>query len=108
MIKIGTNQFWWAPRLLSHLPDGFDKEKLKNILIDYYGRIRDKNVSESTNCMTTPVTSKLQRVLHAYRSKIFKQLDKLLEKAIIEHSDIPYSSPIIPVKKRRRHYSFML
>ena len=33
---------------LSHLPDGFDKEKLKTIKIDYDDRIRDKNVSEST------------------------------------------------------------
>ena len=41
---------------LSHLQNGFDKGKLKNILIDYYNKIRDKNVNESTkttyNCMT--------------------------------------------------------
>ena len=33
---------------LSHLRNGFDKEKLKTILIDYYERIRDKNVNGST------------------------------------------------------------
>ena len=48
----------------------------------------------------TPVTSKPRTVPYAYQSEIFKQLDELLEKGIIEHSDSPYSSPITPVKKR--------
>ena len=30
------------------MPNGFAKEKLKTILIDYFDKIRDKNVSEST------------------------------------------------------------
>ena len=93
---------------LTHLPNGFDKEKLKTILIDYYDRIRNKNVGKSAiPCKRTiklyndtPVTSKPRTLPYAYQSEIFKQLDELLEKGIIEHSDRPYSSPITPVKKR--------
>ena len=48
----------------------------------------------------TSVTSKPQAVPYAYQNEIFKQLDELLEKGIIEHSESPYSSPITPVKKR--------
>ena len=61
---------------LSHLPNWFDKEKLKTILIDYYDKIRDKNVSESTIPYKhaielyddTAVTSKPRIVPYAYRS----------------------------------------
>ena len=71
------------------MPNEFAKEKLKAILIDYYDRIRDKNVSESTipyehttqRYGATPVTSKPRTVPYAYQSEIFKQLDELLEKA---------------------------
>ena len=90
------------------MPNGFDKEKLKTILIDYYDRIRNKNVSKSTIPYErtiklyddTPVTSKPRTLPYAYQREIFKQLDELLEKGIIEHSDRPYSSPITPVEKR--------
>ena len=59
---------------LSHLPNGFAKEKLKTILIDYYDRIRDKKVSECTIPYEhtiqlyddTPVTSKPRTVPYAY------------------------------------------
>ena len=47
-----------------------------------------------------PVTSKKRTVPYAYQSEIFNQLDKLLEKGIIEHSDSPHSSPVTPGKKR--------
>ena len=47
-----------------------------------------------------PVTSKPRKIPYAYQSEIFNQLDELLEKSLIEHSDSPYSSPITPVKKR--------
>ena len=61
---------------LSHLPNSFDKEKLKTILIDYYDKIRDKNVSESTIPYEhaiqlyddTPVKSKPRTVPYAYQS----------------------------------------
>ena len=74
----------------------------------YYDRIRDKNLSESTIPYEhsiqlyddRPVTSKPRAIPYAYQSEIFKQLDELLEKSIIEHSDSPYSSPIAPVEKR--------
>ena len=48
----------------------------------------------------TPVTSKPRTVPYAYQSEIFKQLDELIEKGIIEQSDSPYSSPTTTVKKR--------
>ena len=83
------------------MPGGFAKEKLKTILIDYYDRIRDKNAIRLYDDI--PVTSKprtVPYVPYAYQSEICKQLDELLEKVIIEHSDSPYSSPITSVKKR--------
>ena len=48
----------------------------------------------------TQVTSKPRTVSYVYQSEIFKQLDELIEKGIIEQSDSPYSSPITTVKKR--------
>ena len=91
---------------LSHLSDGFAKQKLKTILVDCYDKIRDKNVSESTIPYEhtiqlyddTPVTSKPWTVPYAYKN-MFKLLDEVLEKGIIEHNDSPYCSPITPVKK---------
>ena len=67
---------------LSHLSDGFAKQKLKTILIDCYDRIRDKNVSESTIPYEhtirlyddTPVTRKPWTVPYAYKN-MFKLLD---------------------------------
>ena len=104
--RVCSNNFDIKDIDLSYLPNGFGKEKFKNILIDYYDRIRDKNVSgsiipyEHTLQLydNTPVTSKPWTVPYIYQSENFKQLDELLEKAIIEHSDSPYSSPITPVK----------
>ena len=56
------------------MPNGFDKEKLETIVIDYYDRIRGKNVRESTIPYEhtiqlygdTSVTSKPRTVLYAY------------------------------------------
>ena len=46
------------------------------------------------------MASKPRTVPYAYQSEIFKQVDELLGKGIMEHSDSSYSSPITPVKKR--------
>ena len=93
--SVHSNKFDIKEIDLSHLPDGFAKQKLKTILVDCYDRIRDKNVSESTIPYEhtiqlyddTPVTSKPRNVPYAYQSEIFKQLDEVLENGIIEHSD---------------------
>ena len=107
--SVFPNNFDIKEIALTHLPNGFDKEKLKTILIVYYDRIRNKNVvgKSTTPCERTiklyddtPVTSKPRTLPYAYQREIFKQLDELLEKGIIEHSDRPYSSPITPVEKR--------
>ena len=106
--SVCSNNFNIKEIALTHLPNGFNKEKLKTILIDCYDRIRNKNVDKSTIPYErtiklydhTPVTGKPRTLPYAYQSEIFKQLDELLEKGIIEHSDSPYSSPITPVKKR--------
>ena len=92
------------------MPNGFDKEKLKTVLINYYDRIKNKNVSEGIIPYEhtiqlyddTPVTSKPRTATYAYQSETFKQFDKLLEKGITEHGDSLYSSPIAPGKKRNR------
>ena len=49
-----------------------------------------------------PMTSKPRIVSYAYQSGNFQQLDELLQKGTIEHSNSPHSSPITPVKKRDR------
>ena len=41
-----------------------------------------------------------ERRPHAYQNSIYKQINKLLDKGIIEISDSPYASPIVPVLKK--------
>ena len=58
------------------LPIGFDKGKLKTILFDYFDRIRDKNMIQSTIpykhtiklCDNRQVSSKSRTVLYGYQS----------------------------------------
>ena len=56
-------------------------ENFKATLIDYYDRIRDKNLNDGTIpykntiklCDNTPVTIKPRKVPYAYQSEIYKQ-----------------------------------
>ena len=78
--SVFPNNFDIKEIALTHLPNGFDKEKLKTILIDCYDRIRNKNVGKSTTACErtiklyddTPVTSKPRTIPYAYQSGIFK------------------------------------
>ena len=48
----------------------------------------------------TPVIYKPRILPQAYEKDIYKQINDLLGKCVVEISDSPYASPIVPVVKR--------
>ena len=85
-----------------------EKEQLNHIVNGYLKKVNIAPVNKSNipyehsiNLKDdTPISSRPRTLPYAYQNSIYKQIDKLLDEGIIEISDSPYASHIVPVLKK--------
>ena len=85
-----------------------ENERLSAIISEYKQRIEGSQLNKSKVPYehvidlkdNTPVVSKARILPQAYQKDVYKQIDELLEEGIIEISDSPFASPVVPVVKK--------
>ncbi|XP_072169909.1 uncharacterized protein [Diadema setosum] len=70
-----------------------------DILSDNPGRT-DRIEHDLVTSNDHPIRQKAYRLPHAVRETVKRELDEMLEAGVISHSDSPYASPLVIVKKK--------
>ena len=92
---------------LLHLNE-FEQNSLSRIIKEYNEKVKLTLLNKSkipyehelVIKANIPVSSKARVLPHSYETEVNKQIEDLLDKGVIEISDSPFASPIVPVVKR--------